>query len=245
MAHVTTAMLRLLRPLGWQHLYIPLMHASMFPILAAVLRNHEPFFISTYREVSPLCSLSYLWLLLDIPFLRRSSRICCPAMCPRSPSLISSPVLSSTGSCSPREAALATSLWLTSRQVYFPSLLLPLTSVLTSLSLRTCHPWAQALLCRRLHALRAARDRPRVGSQPPAAPDRSTPHDGRSDRSLGLQAHPPCPLPPPHLLKTPRRTDSLGDSRAVSPSTVPVQEYTSIYLSPSFLAASPHLSPFA
>jgi hypothetical protein len=104
LAHVTTAMLRLLRPLGWQHLYIPLMHASMSPVLAAVLRNHEPFFISTYREVSLPSPLPSRTPLPPLPS-SRSSKISSPTMPPRSPSLNSSPAPSCTRPFPPPGAA--------------------------------------------------------------------------------------------------------------------------------------------
>ena len=51
LVHVATALLRLLRPLQWQHLYIPLMHSTMYPQFRTLIEHHEPFFVGSYHQV--------------------------------------------------------------------------------------------------------------------------------------------------------------------------------------------------
>lgn len=186
-------MLRLLRPLGWQHLYLPLMHTSMYPILATVLRNHEPFFISTYREVVNPISFSYF-------SMARSSKISFLTMSPQIPSLIFSLDPFSTLSSTPRTVALVILPSLILRQVW----LIFFATVAAELYHRKNYSWSQTVLCRRLYSLWAAWDCPRVRSYSPSAADRGPAHDGRCDWCSNLKAISPGSIPAPNFSKTPR-----------------------------------------
>jgi hypothetical protein len=46
-----TALLRLLRPLQWQHIYIPLVHCSMRAMLRAVVNAKVPFLMGGYHDI--------------------------------------------------------------------------------------------------------------------------------------------------------------------------------------------------
>jgi hypothetical protein len=49
--HISTALLRLLRPLCWQHLYLPFMQSTMQSIFKISLKSREPFLIGTFYDV--------------------------------------------------------------------------------------------------------------------------------------------------------------------------------------------------
>ena len=51
LVRVCTALLRLLRPLKWQHLYIPIMHSSFYAAFRTFLRQHRPFLVGTYHNI--------------------------------------------------------------------------------------------------------------------------------------------------------------------------------------------------
>ena len=51
LVHVATALLRLLRPLQWQHLYLPLMQSTMYPQFRSLIENKECFLVGTYHYV--------------------------------------------------------------------------------------------------------------------------------------------------------------------------------------------------
>jgi hypothetical protein len=56
--HICTALLRLLRPLCWQHLYLPFMQSTMQSIFKISLKSREPFLIGTFYEVHLRSSLA-------------------------------------------------------------------------------------------------------------------------------------------------------------------------------------------
>jgi hypothetical protein len=70
--HICTALLRLIRPLCWQHLYLPFMQSTMQSIFKLSLKSREPFLIGTFYEVShpslppPLPHCSRSWRMFKI-----------------------------------------------------------------------------------------------------------------------------------------------------------------------------------
>lgn len=51
MLQICTALLRLLRPLKWQYLYIPIMHSSFYATFRTFLRQHRPFLVGAYHNI--------------------------------------------------------------------------------------------------------------------------------------------------------------------------------------------------
>ena len=49
--HVFTALLRLLKPLRWQHLYIPILQSTMHSIFKIAVKSREPFLIGAFSNV--------------------------------------------------------------------------------------------------------------------------------------------------------------------------------------------------
>jgi hypothetical protein len=51
LVHVATALLRLLRPMQWQHLYLPLMHSTLYPQFRTLIEHHEAFLVGSYHQI--------------------------------------------------------------------------------------------------------------------------------------------------------------------------------------------------